>query len=48
MEPGYLSGIALGYGLDDRWFESRLHNLDWRDEIEEGEIGWTYSICVGK
>jgi hypothetical protein len=20
---GYLSGIALGYGLDDRWFESR-------------------------
>jgi hypothetical protein len=22
-EPGYLSGIALDYGLDDRWFESR-------------------------
>jgi hypothetical protein len=22
-EPGYLSGIALGYGLDDRGFESR-------------------------
>jgi hypothetical protein len=23
QEPGYLSGIALGYGLDDRGFESR-------------------------
>jgi hypothetical protein len=23
LEPGYLSGIALGYGLNDRWFESR-------------------------
>jgi hypothetical protein len=22
-EPGYLSGTALGYGLDDRRFESR-------------------------
>jgi hypothetical protein len=22
-EPGQLSGIALGYGLDDRGFESR-------------------------
>jgi hypothetical protein len=22
-EPGYLSGIGLGYGLDDRGFESR-------------------------
>jgi hypothetical protein len=22
-EPGYFSGIALDYGLDDRWFESR-------------------------
>jgi hypothetical protein len=22
-EPGYLSGISLGYGLDDRGFESR-------------------------
>jgi hypothetical protein len=22
-EPGYLSGIALGYGLDDRGFESQ-------------------------
>jgi hypothetical protein len=22
-EPGYLSGIALGYGLDDRRFESQ-------------------------
>jgi hypothetical protein len=22
-EPGYLSGILLGYGLDDRLFESR-------------------------
>jgi hypothetical protein len=23
LEPGYLSGIALGYGLDDRGFDSR-------------------------
>jgi hypothetical protein len=23
MEPGYLSGIALGYELEDRGFESR-------------------------
>jgi hypothetical protein len=23
-EPGYLSGTALGYGLDDREFKSRL------------------------
>jgi hypothetical protein len=23
MEPGQLSGIALGYGLDDRGFETR-------------------------
>jgi hypothetical protein len=23
LEPGYFSGIALGYGLDDRGFESR-------------------------
>jgi hypothetical protein len=23
QEPGYLSGIALGYGLDDRGFESQ-------------------------
>jgi hypothetical protein len=23
LEPGYLSGIALGYGLDGRGFESR-------------------------
>jgi hypothetical protein len=23
LEPGYLSGIALDYGLDDRGFESR-------------------------
>jgi hypothetical protein len=22
-EPGYLSGIALGYGLEDRGFDSR-------------------------
>jgi hypothetical protein len=22
-EPGELSGIALGYGVDDRWFEYR-------------------------
>jgi hypothetical protein len=23
LEPGYLSGIALDYGVDDRGFESR-------------------------
>jgi hypothetical protein len=23
MEPGQLSGIALGYGMDERGFESR-------------------------
>jgi hypothetical protein len=49
QEPRQLSGITLGYGLDDRWFESRqgLGNFSLHHRVQTGSGAHPTSYPVG-